>query len=235
MPGSGDGIDAFIAFGPPVKGGETIQGETADVIERKVEEGWGRSIQIKTYSTSFALNTTNTEETHSQAGDVVAPEFEPDKVTIQKYVDAATPQLLKALRNAVRYQRVLISQRKAGGAKGRSGDYFWLIELKNVMISSLQWSSDESGATAETIALTYYDGISVEYYRQKSTGDLEKTPIWYEIDMTDTLQGKDKKNGKDGNSNGAAGGDLSESQLQTVTKRVLQTLKTKNPNLNIRL
>jgi type VI protein secretion system component Hcp len=223
--GSGE-IDAFLAFGKPMKGGPAIDGETLDVIERKAEDGLGKSIQIKGYQTNFKLNTTNTEETHSQAGDAVAPTFEAKEFTITKIVDSASPALLNALRCATRYTRVLISQRKAGGVKGRSGDYFWLIELKNVLISSLTWNADESGPTTETMILTYYDEITVEYYKQKPTGELEQSPAWITIPLEEALK---SKNGKDDTA-----ADLSESQVQSVVKRVVQAIKKGNPSLNIK-
>src|SRR5262249_37942585 len=144
------------------------------------------------------------------------------------------PQLLNALKNATRFERVLISQRKAGGKAGRSGDYFWIIELRDVLISSLQWSAQDSGPTGETLMLTYYDGITVEYFKQNPDGTLVKSAIAAEITLEDTLKGKDGKDGKDGTGKSNGSGQISETQVQSVVKRVVQEIKSRNPGLNIR-
>ena len=226
MPGE---IDAFLAFGRPIARAPKIEGETFDVIEKEEVDGLARSIQIKSYTASFEVTTTNTEETNSQSGGTQAPRWEPGDFTITKQVDAATPALLSSLAKAGRYECVVVSQRKAGGTKGMSGDYFWIIQLNDVAISRLTWNADD-GPTTEQITLKYYGDITVWYYRQKATGALEQTGIQGVAQQEQSVKSKNT-----GDGNGANLGNLTNQQTQDLARKlapmIAKEFKTQHINL----
>jgi type VI protein secretion system component Hcp len=206
-------IDAFLYFGPALKGGKPpqIDGETTDVIERKASDGYGKSMAIQQYSIDFAHPMDHTEEMKNQSDGSQMHEPDISSISVTKLVDAASPMLLKALWEGTQYKDAWISQRKAGGGKGMSGDYFWQIELQEVAIENLTWSADSGGQTTETLKLRATKGVYVQYFRQKKTGDLDTTPIEYQA----PIERPHKKNGAD---------DMTPSQIDAVVKEVLKRL-----------
>lgn len=172
-------IDAFLYFGAKTagKGPRQINGETSDVLEGKAEGDYGKSMAIKGYDLGFTAHAEGTEETN-KTGDSDSNSFDPtvEAVTVRKPVDAATPHLLSAVWYRTVYEEAWLVQKKAGGKKGRSGDYFWEIMLSSVVISNITWSADDSGGLTETLKLEF-QGIDVYYKRQKVTGELEDNAI----------------------------------------------------------
>jgi type VI protein secretion system component Hcp len=213
---AGGEIDAFLAFGPRLESGKApwmkIEGETHDIIEQKEEEGLARSIQIKSYNMGFNVNTEHTEGTHDQ-GDVVDSAWQAGEITIQKYVDAASPKLLEAMSKGCRYDYCAISQRKAGGQKGKSGSYFWFIVFADVAISKLSWNA-EDGPSTETLTLTFYGNVWAKYWKQKPTGEVESNPIEGAAEH-DTSRKPDKGDGADKPGNGAG---LTEQQIRKLVR-----------------
>ncbi len=165
-------VDAFITFGNglPSGGGRgfTIDGESDDVFEKQ-----HKSSQIQSYTFDFNLSMDSGLETSDgdSGKNTHAPRLE--AVTVTKQLDLASPKILFALCNAAVFDWVCIWQKRAGGTKGRSGDYFWKVELRQVNISNLTWTADADGMPVETIRLQYHE-ISVEYIPQKHTGELDK-------------------------------------------------------------
>jgi type VI protein secretion system component Hcp len=228
-----DGIDAFLYFGRALKGGkpQQIDGETTDTIEREAVDGYGKSMSIQTYNIGFKLDASLTEEHVNQSDDKQEHDPEITQITVTKLVDAASPILLSALWFGTQYRNAWISQRKAGGQKSRSGDYFWQIELREVSIIDLTWSADNGGQTMESITLHAAKGAYVQYFKQKHTGELEQSPINFEAAIHSKSNKNDKKNG-DQRNGGAT--KLDTSQTRSVVNDVIQQLKRNNPHLNIR-
>jgi type VI protein secretion system component Hcp len=207
-------IDAFLYFGRALKGGKPTQidGETTDVIESQDSGGFGKSMAIQQYSIDFAHPMDHTEEMKNQSDGSQMHEPTISSISVTKLVDAASPMLLRALWEGTQYKDAWISQRKAGGAKGKSGDYFWQIELQEVSIENLTWNADAGGQTTETIHLKATKAVYVQYFRQKQSGNLDTTPIEYEA----PIQRPHKGNGAD---------DMTPSQIDAVVKEVLKRLK----------
>jgi type VI secretion system Hcp family effector len=207
-------IDAFLYFGPALKGGKPpqIDGETSDVIEGKASDGYGKSMAIQTYSIDFVHQMDHTEEMKNKSDGSQMHEPEIQTVSVTKPVDAASPMLLCALWEGTQYRDAWISQRKAGGAKGKSGDYFWQIELQEVSIENLTWSADTGGQTTETIKLHANKGVYVQYFKQTKSGDQETSPIEYQAAIERPHAKKD----------GAA--DMTPSQIDAVVKEVLKRI-----------
>ena len=130
----------------------------------------------------------------------------------------ASPVIMQAMTMAAVFDDVWIWQKKSGASKERSGDYFWKVHLQNVHISDLTWSADSDNLT-ETLSLTYQK-IDVEYYAQKSTGELEKKAIkgQYPEPGAKLSVVKSKADGVDA-------GDIEQ--------KLLKKLKQLNPSLRI--
>jgi type VI protein secretion system component Hcp len=216
-------IDAFLYFGRALKGGKPpqIDGETTDVIEREASEGYGKSMAIQSYSIDFVHQMDHTEEMKSQSDGSQMHEPEVSSISVTKLVDAASPLLLGALWRGTQYENAWISQRKAGGGKGMSGDYFWQIELQTVSIENLTWSADAGGQTTETIKLHAKTCVHAYYYKQRSSGEQVAKAIEYEA----LIKRPHNKNGAD---------DMTPSQIDAVVKEVLKRLKGQPSNTPIR-
>jgi type VI protein secretion system component Hcp len=225
------GIDAFLYFGRSLKGGkpQQIDGETTDRIEREASGGYGKSMAIQQYTMGFELNADLTEEHVNQSDDKQDHNPTITTITVTKLADAASPLLLAALWNGTQYEDAWISQRKAGGQQGMSGDYFWQIELQEVSITNIQWSANDSGETTETLTLHTAKGAHVYYYKQTRTGQLEKTAIEFLADIRTTSTSK-----KNGDKKNAGPTKLDATQTRSVVNDVIQQLKRNNPHLNIR-
>jgi len=212
-------IDAFLCFGQALDGGKptTINGETGDSIESQEIEGeLGKSMSISTYDIAFEQTRDWSEETKSKDGKNVDQEPHIGDVTVTKTVDSASPQLLQALWNGTLYDQVYIAQRKGGGSKGYSGDYFWEIKMESVAVINLSWSADDSGKLTEKIVLHCLDGINGFYRPQKITGELGSKVPFGDITIKRTNVKKDKDSGK-----------IDSSQIQDVIRQ----LEAKYPGL----
>ena len=208
-------LDAFLTFGPGLAQSKSIEikGETADPYEK----GYG-SCQLSQYSLGFSLDTAAGTETDNKSGDTATHAPELKAVQVTKSVDAASPVIMQAMTMAAVFDDVWIWQKKSGASKERSGDYFWKVHLQNVHISDLTWSADSDNLT-ETLSLTYQK-IDVEYYAQKSTGELEKKAIkgQYPEPGAKLSVVKSKADGVDA-------GDIEQ--------KLLKKLKQLNPSLRI--
>jgi type VI protein secretion system component Hcp len=214
-------IDAFLYFGTKVKGDgpNKVDGETGDIAEKEATSSYGKSMSIKGYSLGFSAHAEGTEET--QKGDGSKESFDPEieDVQITRSVDAASPFLLQAVWKRTVFSDAWIVQKKAGGGgrEGRSGGYFWEINLNIVVIKSLNWNADQDGGLVETLKLGF-QGIETRYYKQKHSGELEKSYL-----SSDELDLQAPKKGGDSGSN------LGQSQINDIYK----TLKKLNPTLKI--
>jgi type VI secretion system secreted protein Hcp len=213
-----DNIDAYLTFGQGRVGRQSfpqIQGEAQDSIEKDYT-----SSQIDRYTFGFSRsrdseNTAKAEEGGFPTG------LSFDKVSITKKIDSASPALLRAICVGARFDEVWLYQRRAGGAKGKSGDYFWMITLTHVEIARLSWDGSADGIPTETIELEF-GGVDADYVPQKHTGELDKgkhvewgTPVNW-----DALAGAADKSG-----GGDAPAEVSSSQLDTIVAKVLDRLK----------
>ncbi|HWE72372.1 MAG TPA: type VI secretion system tube protein Hcp [Stellaceae bacterium] len=221
---AGGGIDAFLYFGRSLKGGKPsqIDGETTDRIEREASGGYGKSMAIQQYTMGFELNTDLTEEHVNESDDKQQHDPTITSITVTKMADAASPYLLAALWQGTQYSDAWISQRKAGGQKGMSGDYFWQIELQEVSISNIQWSASDGGETTETLTLHAAKGIHVYYRKQTHTGELESQKHNFHAAIGTTSTGKKK-----------GPTQLDSTQTQSIVNEVLQRIKAKNPTIKI--
>ena len=220
-------IDAFLYFGPSLGGKpEQIDGETGDVVERQAESGYGKSMAIQSYNLGFELNQDSSEETKGEDGGI-SHDHEPQihDVTITKFVDAASPALLQALWNATKYEEAWIAQRKAGGIKGRSGDYFWQLRLDTVVVKDLAWAADASGQITETVTLHCIDGMQAYYYKQKHTGEMESSPVKWGVAKVKRTNVKGKNGDRP---------QLDATQTRSLVNEVIKQIRTNNPHLNIR-
>jgi type VI protein secretion system component Hcp len=208
-------IDAFLYFGPSIDGRKPkqINGETGDESESQSDAGgYGASMAIQQYSIGFTHQMDHTEEMKHESDESQMHEPEIGSVTITKLVDAASPYLLGALWKGTQYTDAWISQRKAGGAKGKSGDYFWQIELIEVSIESITWSADAGGQTTEQLTLKANKGVYVQYFKQLHTGKL--------VEKADDCKAEVKR--VKGKKNGAS--DLNPSQIDGIVKEVMKRL-----------
>src|SRR6266853_2456884 len=106
-------IDAFLYFGRSLKGGmpPKIDGETTDAIEREDSGGYGKSMAIQQYSIDFAHPMDHTEEMKNQSDGSQMHEPDVSSISVTKFVDAASPMLLRALWEGTQYKDAWISQR----------------------------------------------------------------------------------------------------------------------------
>ena len=209
------GIDAYLTFmgGKAGRGAApVIEGETKDAVEKD----WS-SMQIQSYDLSFDMVAEQTEETVTKTGENVAHNPEFGAVSITKLIDKASPMLLQALYLAARYDEAWIVQRKAGGSKGQSGDYFWEIKLGEVAIKSLKWRASDSGSPTEDITLEY-NTITAYYRPQKRSGELENTAIQTDEELGQRAPSKRRRKG----------GDISDSQFEDIVARVARELRGKH-------
>jgi type VI protein secretion system component Hcp len=216
-------IDAFLYFGMKVSGGgpNKIDGETGDIAEKEATSSYGKSMSIKTYQLGVAAHTEGTEET--QKGDGNKDSFDPtiEEVQVTRSVDAASPFLLQAVWRRTVFSDAWIVQKKAGGGgkEGRSGGYFWEINLNNVIVTGINWNADQDGGLSETIKMTVH-GIEARYYKQKHTGELEKSYL-----TSDELNLQTGKK--------ADGGDSGGVDAQQIKNDIYKALKKLNPTLRI--
>jgi len=219
----GETLDAYLTFTKGIAGrgsAPEIRGETKDATEKS--GGW-YSMQIKSYNFTFELDTSATEETPNNKGETLAhhPQFTPVQVT--KIVDIASPFLLAALCLGAKYDKVWISQRKSGAVKGATGDYFWELELREVMVKNLTWNAADDGIPVETITLEY-QGISAWYSPQNRTGELAlDKAVEYDYDLQSADPG-DKKNKT---------APLSDSDVNGIVKKVLAIVAKSYPNVKV--
>jgi type VI protein secretion system component Hcp len=221
-------IDAFLYFGAALSGTKApkLEGETTDVVEKQSVGDYGRSMAITGYDMGFKLEADWTEESPNQnQKDKQAHDPEINDITVNRVVDAASPMLLLALWNAARYEDAWIVQKKAGGAKGKSGSYFWEIHLREVAITNVNWSAEAGGATTEKLTLKCR-GVEVYYYKQKHTGELESSPIGGDP-LPEDLDIRPKK--KDGDNSKK----LDSGDVQRIVGEVLKIIKKSNPKLVI--
>lgn len=221
---AGGGIDAFLYFGRSLKGGkpQRIDGETTDRIEREASGGYGKSMAIQQYTMGFELNADLTEEHVNESDDKQHHNPTITSIRVTKAADAASPLLLAALWKGTQYEDAWISQRKAGGQQGMSGDYFWQIELQEVSITNIEWNASDGGETTETLTLQAAKGIHVYYYKQTQTGKLETQAIEFPAPIGTTSTGKKKSPTQ-----------LDSTQTQSIVNEVLQRIKAKNPTIKI--
>lgn len=215
-------IDAFLYFGTKVKGGgpSRIDGETGDIAEKEATGSYGKSMSIKGYTLGFSAHAEGTEET--QKADGSTESFDPtvEDVQVTRSVDAASPFLLQAVWNRTKFSDAWIVQKKAGGGgrEGRSGGYYWEINLNQVIVTGLNWNADQDGGLVETLKLNF-QGIEVRYYKQKHSGELEKAPMTSdELDLQTSKKGADDSSGVD---------------AQQIKNDIYKTLKKLNNSLKI--
>jgi type VI secretion system Hcp family effector len=207
-------VDAFLTFGQGWANSKSIEidGETMDSFEK----GFGSS-QLTQYSLGFSLDTAAGTETDNQSGDTSthSPELKPIQVT--KQVDSASPMIMQSMTIGTIFEDVWIWQKKSGGSKTKSGEYFWMIHLENVNISDCTWTADDSGLN-ESLTLTYQK-IDVEYKKQLHTGELDKKSQRgrYPEPGAKLSVVKSKQN----------------SDPTQIEKNILATLKKLNPSLKI--
>lgn len=220
---AGETLDAYLTFTKGIAGrgaAPEIKGETKDATEKS--GGW-YSMQIKSYAFTFELDTSATEETPNNKGETLAhhPQLKP--VTVTKVVDIASPFLLAALCLGAKYDKVWISQRKSGAVKGATGDYFWELELRDVMVANLTWNAADDGIPVENITLEY-QGISAWYAPQNRTGELAlDKAVEYDYDMQSADPG-DKKNKT---------ASLSDSDVNDLVKKVLTIVAKSYPKVTV--
>jgi type VI protein secretion system component Hcp len=215
-------IDAFLYFGTKVKGDgpNKIDGETGDIAEKEATSSYGKSMSIKGYQLSITAHAEGTEETQKQDGSKESFDPEIGDVEVTRSVDAASPFLLQAVWKRTVFSDAWIVQKKAGGGgrEGRSGGYFWEINLNIVVVKSLSWNADQDGGLVETLHLGY-QGIETRYYKQKHTGELEKSYL-----TSDELDLQAPKKG-DGDSGGGADAQQIKNDIYKALKKLNQNLK----------
>ena len=217
-----DDLDAYLTFSGGTAGKRSfpaIEGETHDVFEKDFS-----SMQVKSYRFGFELEDTETEETVSKDGksNPHAPSLH--AVQITKALDMSSPHLFKALTHAARFDYAWLWQKKAGGKRGISGDYFWKIEMRQVTVTSVEWSAQAGDSPEETIMLKYQE-IEVEYRPQKKDGSLDAAiPAEY---VPDTAWVPDKGNkGKNGKSNGSTDlNDFDPVRMKPFVDKLVHELK----------
>lgn len=181
---------------------------------------------IQSYNVGFELNQDQSEESKDDQGGIShVHEPQIQNVTVTKQVDAASPVLLQALWNATKYKVAWIAQRKAGGAQGRSGGYFWKLRFDQVVITNLTWAADASGQITETVTLHCIDGMQAFYHKQSHTGLMDKAAVPYGIAKIMRTNVKSKDNN---------GTQLDATQTRSLVNEVIKQIRTKNPHLNIR-
>ncbi len=88
-----------------------------------------------------------------------------DALTVHKVIDRATTGLMAALARNDDIKEARLCMRRAGGAQE---DYFSVL-LKKARINSIRHEALPSGATRETVTLTF-TVVEVEYHPQQGTG-----------------------------------------------------------------
>lgn len=158
-------VDMFIKIGD-------IKGEAQD--KKHADE-----IDVLAWSWGAAQSGTTHLGAGSGSGKVAVQDL-----TITKYVDKSTPNLLDRLFTGKHIDSALLSIRKAGGEQ----QDFLKIKMTNVIVTSL--STGGSGADdrfTETIVLNF-GKVSVDYCTQKKDGTLDAA-INFAYDISTNTKG----------------------------------------------
>jgi type VI protein secretion system component Hcp len=169
---SGGNLDAFLFFGtagtadnrlPP----NGVNGETTDSAANALSKSeYGSPLELKSYSFRWQMDDNWAEEWGKDKTKFRhKPQWAP--LSISKSYDSASPSLFIAVQNASVFEKVMLVHRRAGGQTGHQT--FLTVTLKKLIVLSVGWQTDDSGALSEIADLEYSD-ISIEYTAQHSSG-----------------------------------------------------------------
>jgi type VI secretion system secreted protein Hcp len=135
-------LHAFVNFGDDAKG-EALDDQHKD---------W-----VQLLSLSHRIDQPESATKHIGGASVTQAEF--GNFVITKFVDKATPNLMKLASNGKHVTKVDIEILKAIGDKQTK---YLTHELKNVLVTSFQSNADGSGDVTETITLSF-DHLATTY------------------------------------------------------------------------
>ena len=135
----------------------SIQGESTS-------SAHSNEIEISSFSWGVSNSPVNTGTGAIKGGKVSMTE-----ITLTKFFDKASVQLLKAAATGQIFKTARITWSKSTG--GKKPEDFITITLAGVLVSSVQQSSSRSGEGMGTESVTLcFDKVNVDYKTQETTG-----------------------------------------------------------------
>jgi type VI secretion system secreted protein Hcp len=119
--------------------------------------------EIKIESMSWPLNQMGTQGSGGGGG---AGKVDVGNISITKYVDKSTADLIYAVCSGKHIKDALITVRKAGGEKPLE---YLKVTLTDVLVSSVQAAGSSADVLVESISLDF-GKFKVEYFEQDSKG-----------------------------------------------------------------
>jgi type VI secretion system secreted protein Hcp len=144
-------VDVFLKI-------DGVKGESAD--DKHKDE-------IDVLAWDWGMSQSGTTHTGTGAG---SGKVEVRDLTVTKYVDKATPNLMKACCNGQHYKTALLTVRKAGG---KSPVEYYKLKMEDVIITNIQsGGSGDQDRLTETVSLDF-GKMTVDYTPQKADGSAD--------------------------------------------------------------
>ena len=150
IPSTGSGVDIHLDLG-------SIPGESQSSVHKD-------EIEISSFQWQVSNSPVNTKDGVTKGGRVSMTE-----ITLTKFFDKASVQLLKAAATGQIFKTAKITWSKSTG--GKTPEDFLTITLTGALITSIQQNSSRTGEGmgTETIALSF-DKVSMDYKVQGKSG-----------------------------------------------------------------
>ena len=157
-------FDAFLIFDHGSgKSAKETKGETTD--DKYKDDG---ALEIM----SFSFGAHNSVNIGSKTGGAGAGKADLQAFSFTHQFDTSLPPLFQTLCQGGHYDGVRLELRKAGAEAAKSGDAYAKINMKMVLVESIQLSGSE-GSDAPMIQVSLrYGAIQVQYRAQDKTGGL---------------------------------------------------------------
>ncbi|MEM7440307.1 MAG: type VI secretion system tube protein Hcp [Pseudomonadota bacterium] len=153
-------IDAYGWF----KGGNpTIKGETND---KQAKEKDGFDIL------EFGFGVENIVNVGSSSGGLGSGRAVLEKLTISKFTDTATCDMVKAACTGAHIPEFHLSIRKGGADAATSGGEFVHVQMNNVVIESVKWAGADGDEAFKDEVVLAYASIELKYKKQGFDGKL---------------------------------------------------------------
>lgn len=153
-------IDAYAWF---VGGNPTIVGETND---KAAKEKKGFDVL------DFAFGVENIVNVGSATGGIGSGRATLEKLTITKYTDTATCNLVLAACTGAHIPEFHLSIRKGGADAKTSGGEFVHVQMNNVVIESVKWQGSDGDEAFKDEVVLAYASIEIKYKKQGFDGKL---------------------------------------------------------------
>ena len=192
-------LDAYLTFSDDHPK-YPITGETQDAFEKGFT-----SIQVRSYEFGFDVEShPDGIKLQDNDGDTeVAYQYPQYRdATFDRVMDKASPKLFAAMHAGIEYEYVALWQKRSGGTRKGTGEYFLKIWFHDVVIKNVKWSASADDPFPKEQLTLSFRGYTMEYYPQLPTGSLDTAnksvcpTLWQKVVVTDDADGDKGKSGK---------------------------------------